>query len=196
MYKTTLVREPYMDPRAESILANAPVPRRALFLDRDGVINVDHGYVHTPEETQWMPGIFDLVRAACGKGFLPIVVTNQAGIARGYYSEQQFLDYTAWVHTQFAAQGAPLVATFWCPHHPDAGVGSYNIACECRKPKPGMIEAALCLLDCDASGSLLIGDKESDLQAGLSAGVGRVVNVQHLDGKPSDWMLDESRKHA
>ena len=118
-----VIRPPYLDPRADAVLASAPTPRKALFLDRDGVINANHGYVHSAESTEWLPGIFELVAQAQLHGMVVIVVTNQAGIGRGYYSEDEFLAYTAWMHAQFAQRGTPLLATFWCPHHPDAGSG-------------------------------------------------------------------------
>lgn len=165
-------RSPYFDPEVDVLLAPAPAPRRALFLDRDGVINANHGYVHTPERTDWVPGIFELVAAAHAKGYLPIVVTNQAGIGRGYYSEAQFLDYTAWQHREFAQRGARLLATYWCPHHPEAGQGDYKVVCGCRKPQPGMLLAAARDFALDLGASVLIGDSDSDLQAAHAAGVG------------------------
>lgn len=179
------VAAPYIDPAAEALLASIPAPRRALLLDRDGVVNVDHGYVHTPERTQWLPGIFDRVREARAAGYLPIVVTNQAGIGRGYYDEAAFFAYTAWMHAQFAAQGAPLLATYWCPHHPEAGGGGYRVACACRKPAPGMLLAAAAAFALDLSGSVLVGDKASDLAAGRAAGVGSLLQVAD-DGH---WVL-------
>lgn len=167
------IRAPYRDPAAMSLLAAAPVPRRALFLDRDGVINVNHGYVHSPERTDWVPGIFELVAAARVAGYLPVVVTNQAGIGRGYYSEGQFLEYTAWLHREFARRGAGLLATYWCPHHPEAGQGDYKVECGCRKPHPGMLLAAVADFALDAQASLLVGDSSSDMDAARAAGVGR-----------------------
>lgn len=145
--------------------------RRAIFLDRDGVINVNHGYVHTIAETEWVPGIFDLCQVATRAGYALVVVTNQAGIARGYYSDAQFRDYMCWVHGQFEEKGAPLLATWYCPHHPEAGVGVLRVECECRKPKPGMIVAACETLGISASESILIGDQQSDLDAARAAGV-------------------------
>ena len=167
------VRAPYLDPAAEALLAAAPAPRRALLLDRDGVINLNHGYVHTPERTDWVPGIFDLVAAAQAAGFLPIVVTNQAGVGRGLYSEAQFFAYTAWLHGEFAKRGARLLATYWCPHHPEAGRGEYHVACGCRKPQPGMLLAAAADFVLDMHASILVGDSRSDKDAALAAGVGR-----------------------
>lgn len=165
------IAKPYLDPRAGELLAAVPAPRKALFLDRDGVINVDHGYVHKPEDTEWMPGIFELCAKVQREGYLLVVVTNQAGIARGYYSVEEFLAYTQWVHEQFAARGAPLTATFYCPHHPDAGIGVSRTDCNCRKPAPGMLIAAQCELKLDLKASLFIGDKSSDIEAGHAAGV-------------------------
>jgi D-glycero-D-manno-heptose 1,7-bisphosphate phosphatase len=153
------------------LLASRPGPRNALLLDRHGVINVNHGYVHTPARTDWLPGIFDRVREAHVAGYLPIVVTNQAGIGRGYYDEAAFLDYTAWMHARFAEQGAPLLATYWCPHHPDAGIGDYRVACVCRKPAPGMLLAAARDFGIDLTASIFVGDSPSDMDAGLAAGV-------------------------
>jgi D-glycero-D-manno-heptose 1,7-bisphosphate phosphatase len=152
--------------------------RRALFLDRDGVINVNHGYVHTPERTDWVPGIFDLARTARSAGYLLIVVTNQAGLARGFYTEAQFDQYTRWVHEQFAREGAPLLATYYCPHHPEAGVGELAVQCGCRKPAPGMLEAAIRRWGLDPAACTLIGDQPSDMAAAAGAGVGLAIQMR------------------
>lgn len=169
---------PYVDPAAGRLLAAAPRPRRALFLDRDGVVNVDRAYVHRPEDTEWVPGIFALVAAAATAGFLPIVVTNQAGIARGLYGEDAFLGYTAWMHAEFTKRGSPLLATCHCPHHPTAGLGALRVACSCRKPKPGMLLRAIGDWDIVPGLSLMLGDKASDLEAAAMAGIGRAVFVE------------------
>lgn len=144
--------------------------RRALFLDRDGILNVNHGYVHTPEATEWVPGVFDLTAAAHRAGHLLVVVTNQAGIARGYYTRAQFEAYTRWVHAQFAAAGAPLAATYYCPHHP-AGIGALGVECHCRKPQPGLLLRAAADFGIDLGASLLLGDSPSDIGAADAAGV-------------------------
>ncbi len=151
--------------------------RRALFLDKDGVINVDHAYVCTPERTDFIEGIFELCRAATGHGFLNVVVTNQAGIARGYYTEPEFLAYMEWVRDEFRKRDAQLDAVYYCPHHPEHGIGEYLRDCECRKPKPGMLLAAQRDLRLDLAGSILIGDSESDLEAGRAAGIGMCVRL-------------------
>lgn len=140
---------------------------RALFLDRDGVINVDHGYVHRPDQFAFIDGIFDLCRQARDLGYLIVVVTNQAGIGRGFYTEQAFRDLTAWMKQRFADQGIDIAAVYFCPHHAEHGVGEYKRECERRKPNPGMLLDAAREHAIDLSRSLLIGDKESDVEAGL-----------------------------
>ena len=169
---------PYIDPQVDASLATMPTPRKALFLDRDGVINVDHGYVHEPEDTEWVPGIFQLCAEARRAGYFLIVVTNQAGIARGYYSVDEFLAYTRWMHEQFALKGVPLAATYYCPHHP-----TFTPECQCRKPEPGMLLSAITHFGIDVEESMLIGDKDSDLVAGLSAGLktSHLINVAHRE---------------
>jgi D-glycero-D-manno-heptose 1,7-bisphosphate phosphatase len=156
----------------------APFPTgqcKALFLDRDGIINANHGYVHTAAGTDWVEGIFELCRAARQAGYILVVVTNQAGIARGYYSESQFLDYTRWMHAEFAARGVPLAATWYCPHHPQGELAQYRTDCTCRKPGPAMILAAAQALNIDLAASMLVGDQPSDIAAASAAGVGRAV---------------------
>lgn len=176
----------YIPPSTE---AAAPGTRKVVFLDRDGVINVNHGYVHTAEATEWVPGVFDFCTAARDAGYGLVVVTNQAGIARGYYSEQAFLDYTHWVHAQFAARGLTLLATFYCPHHPTAGVGSWMVDCDCRKPRPGMIVEAVRRLGLDAGGSLLVGDQPSDIEAAHAGGVPRAFLIDPRKPQPFERAL-------
>jgi D-glycero-D-manno-heptose 1,7-bisphosphate phosphatase len=158
--------------------------RKALFLDRDGVINVDHGYVHTPEQTEWVPGIFDVCARARDAGYVLVVITNQAGIARGYYSEDEFLQYTRWIHGEFRAKGVPLAATYYCPHHPESGVGLLRVKCDCRKPNPGMLLAAARDLSLSLSDSVMIGDMPKDREASLRAGVGRYVSIEDAQASP------------
>lgn len=146
--------------------------RRALFLDRDGVINVNHGYVHRREDFEFLPGIFELVRSARQRGLLPVVVTNQAGIARGYYDEATFHALTAWMLQRFADEGAPLARVYFCPFHPTAGIGRYRAESADRKPAPGMLLRARDELGLNLPGSVLLGDKSSDIEAGRAAGVG------------------------
>lgn len=162
------IANPVIDVDSARDLPSAP--RRALFLDRDGVINVDHGYVHSQERTDWMPGIFALVERASEAGLVCVVVTNQAGIARGFYDDEQFRRYSEWLHAEFRARGAPLLATYYCPHHPD---GMHAMRCACRKPASGMLLAAIENFQIDPARSLMIGDKPSDIEAATAAGVFR-----------------------
>ncbi len=144
----------------------------ALFLDRDGVLNEDLGHVHTPKEFRWIPGARQAVKHANDAGWLVIVITNQAGIGRGLYSEEEFAAFTAWIDGELAHAGAHVDATYYCPHHPVHGQGSYLVACDCRKPAPGMFERALADWDVDVSRSVMVGDSDSDLQAAQAAGIG------------------------
>jgi D-glycero-D-manno-heptose 1,7-bisphosphate phosphatase len=145
----------------------------ALFLDRDGVINVDSGYVHRIEDFVFLDGIFQLCAAVVSKGIPIVVITNQAGIGRGYYNEESFAQLTKWMKEQFVGHNAPIAAVYFCPFHPDRGLGPYKIESTMRKPNPGMILQAAQDLALDLPRSLLIGDKMSDCVAGFRAGIGR-----------------------
>lgn len=144
----------------------------ALFLDRDGVINVDHPYVHTRDRFEFIDGIFDLCRAARAYGRRIVVVTNQAGIGRGYYTEADFHALTDWMCGVFAAQGAPIDKVCFCPFHPVHGVGPYLAESPRRKPAPGMILEAAAEYAIDLERSVLVGNNETDILAGRAAGVG------------------------
>lgn len=143
----------------------------ALFLDRDGVINFDHGYVHRIEDFKFIPGIFEFVRECLGLGHRIIVVTNQAGIGRGYYSEEQFHDLTSWMKDQFLSQNAPIDAVYHCPFHPDHGVGVFRQDSDDRKPKPGMFLRAARDWEIDLPRSLVVGDHATDIAAARAAGI-------------------------
>ncbi|MHB2167994.1 D-glycero-alpha-D-manno-heptose-1,7-bisphosphate 7-phosphatase [Alsobacter sp. R-9] len=159
---------------SKSIEQQAAMTRsRALFLDRDGVINRDDGYVHRREDFVFMEGVFDLTRRAVAAGYLVIVVTNQSGIARGYFREADFYDLTAWMLREFERRDAPLTAVYHCPFHPEGRVAAYRRDHPWRKPRPGMILQAAADFDLDLERSLLVGDQPTDLQAGRSAGIGR-----------------------
>jgi D-glycero-D-manno-heptose 1,7-bisphosphate phosphatase len=153
---------------------------RALFLDRDGVINHDAGYTSSAEDFQFIDGIFDLCRAARRSGYLLIVVTNQAGIGRGYYSEENFLTLTEWMRDRFEVEGAPISDVFYCPFHPEHGVGAFKKDSFDRKPNPGMLLRAAEKYEIDLKCSIMIGDKDSDMQAASQAGCG--VRCHYLAG--------------
>lgn len=141
---------------------------KALFLDRDGVINKDIGYAFKPEQIEFMPGIFELCQHAVDLNYRIIIVTNQSGIARGYYSEADFQALNQWMRACFAEHGITITAIYHCPHHPD-----FSGDCPCRKPKPGMILQAIEQFALDADRSVMIGDNLSDMLAAFTAGISR-----------------------
>jgi len=147
--------------------------RPAAFIDRDGVLNVDHGYVGRIEQFEWLPGAKAALAQLQAAGYLLVVVTNQSGIARGYYTQSDFDALTAHMRQDLAADGITLAAVQFCPHLPDAQVAAYRVDCDCRKPRPGMILQAAQALGIDLAASCLFGDKPSDITAGRAAGVGR-----------------------
>jgi D-glycero-D-manno-heptose 1,7-bisphosphate phosphatase len=159
---------------------------KALFLDRDGVINVEKNYVYRIEDFDFITGIFDLCACAVDRGFVIIVITNQAGIARGYYSVRDFEKLTDWMLHQFSDQGVHIHHVYYCPYHPIAGVGTYKRDSFDRKPKPGMILKAKDEFDLDLTNSVLVGDKASDIQAGITAGVGNnILLIPDTENKAS-----------
>lgn len=144
----------------------------ALFLDRDGVINVDRGYVHRPQDFEFVDGVFRVVRRARELGLRTVVVTNQAGIARGFYSESDFEALSRWMCQRFSDEDAALAAVYHCPYHAE-GLGQWRVADHPdRKPNPGMLKRALRDLSLDAGRSLLVGDQESDIVAARRAHLG------------------------
>ena len=154
---------------------NREQKKKALFLDRDGTINVDKGYVYEKEEFEFQPGIFELVKKYSEQGYLIFIVTNQSGIARGLYTEKDYLQLTDWLKAAFSEKGIKIEKVYHCPHLPEIS-GS----CSCRKPNPGMIVEAISEYNIDPATSVLIGDSERDLQAGEKAGIGKNLYIQDL----------------
>ncbi|WP_417391343.1 D-glycero-beta-D-manno-heptose 1,7-bisphosphate 7-phosphatase [Gimesia sp.] len=146
--------------------------KKSLFLDRDGVINVEKEYLHRIQDFEFIDGIFELCQAAQDAGYALFIVTNQSGIARGYYTERQFQKLMTWVLAEFSRHNVTIADYFYCPHHPTKGTGHYRIACQCRKPKPQMLLDAAQKYDLDLSQSIMVGDKRTDIQAGQAAHVG------------------------
>ena len=136
---------------------------KALFLDRDGTINFDYGYVHDPERFVFIDGIFDLCRCAQAKGYLIIVITNQSGITRGYFSEADFARVTQYMIENFAKEGVTITDVFHCP----------SLSGPDRKPEPGLFLRAMEKYDIDMAASVNVGDGDRDMEAGRRAGVGR-----------------------
>lgn len=149
----------------------------ALFLDRDGVINVDLGYVFEIEKFHFIDGIFELCARAQELGFLIIVATNQAGIAKGFYSEEQFLKLTKWMENEFEKRGIKIAKTFYCPFHVEGKIAKYRQNSNDRKPNAGMLLAAIDQFNIDPKKSIMIGDKESDMLAAKKAGISKAFLI-------------------
>jgi D-glycero-D-manno-heptose 1,7-bisphosphate phosphatase len=143
----------------------------AVFLDRDGVINKDNGYVSQVDDFEFIEGAIEACLLFQKKGYLLVLITNQSGIARGYFTEEQFNTLTEWMDWSMADRGVDLDGIYYCPHHNKHGIGEFKVDCECRKPKPGMLLNAIDDLNVDIENSILVGDKASDIQAGLAAGI-------------------------
>jgi D-glycero-D-manno-heptose 1,7-bisphosphate phosphatase len=155
--------------------------RRALFLDRDGVINEDIGYLSRREEVRFMPGIFSLCRTARGLGYLIFVVTNQAGIGRGLYSEEDFQALMEWMRAEFAREGVAIDAVYYSPYHPEHGLGEYKRDHEDRKPGIGMLRRAEAEFGVSLAESVMVGDRCTDIAAANSAGLRQAFLIGELE---------------
>lgn len=147
------------------------MPNKAIFFDRDDTLNVDVHYLHDPADFVWIEGAIAAIRWANTHGYLVIVVTNQSGIARGYYDEDAVRHLHDWMNAELAAHGAHIDAFYYCPHHTEGSVPAYVKQCDCRKPTPGMILRAIVEHDIDPAASFLFGDAASDVTAAEAAGV-------------------------
>jgi D-glycero-D-manno-heptose 1,7-bisphosphate phosphatase len=178
---------------------------RALFLDRDGVVNVEVGYLHRIEDVRFVPGIFSLCRTAMRLGYRLVVVTNQAGIARGFYTEADFEALMEWMRRELWAEGVELDAVYYCPYHPEHGVGEYRREHEDRKPGTGMLRRAVREFGVSLADSVMVGDRCSDIAAANGAGLrqaflitgtedagcgGSYREVQGL-GEVEAWLLEQ-----
>ena len=149
--------------------------QRAVFLDRDGTINEEVHYLSEPGQFRLLDGAAEAIRLLNRAGFKVVVFTNQSGIARGYFSEKRLQEIHALMVELLRARQAHLDAIYWCPHHPTAGRGVYKTACQCRKPRPGMLKKAARELEIDLGRSFTVGDKISDLEAGRAAGCRNIL---------------------
>jgi D-glycero-D-manno-heptose 1,7-bisphosphate phosphatase len=170
---------------------------RGAFIDRDGVIVEERGYVYRLEDYAPVPGSVAALRALQRSGFRLIVVTNQSGIARGLYTEAEYQAFTAHMQAQLLAEGVRLDAIEHCPHLPEASVARYRLDCDCRKPRPAMLQRAAARFQIDMAASILVGDRVSDVEAGRAAGVRRcyLVRSGHAlgtqDGARADGVYDD-----
>ncbi|HHS93383.1 MAG TPA: HAD family hydrolase [Campylobacterales bacterium] len=144
--------------------------QKALFLDRDGVINIDYGYVYEIEKFEFTEGIFELLKLFIHQDYQLFIVTNQSGIGRGYYGEDDFQSLTSWMIKEFQQRGIDRVSVEHCPHQPDA-------LCSCRKPRTGMVEKITSKYAIDLTNSWLIGDKQSDIDLANNAGIAHTIAV-------------------
>jgi len=157
---------------------------RALFLDRDGVVNEEVGYLHRSEDVRWVEGIVPLCLTAQSLGYKLVVVTNQAGIARGFYTEEQFQSLMTWMRTELTQHGIMLDAVYHCPYHPEHGIGEYKREHEDRKPGPGMLLRAARDLHLELAQSILVGDRCSDLAAAHAAGLRQAFRMSGTEPEP------------
>ena len=141
----------------------------AVFFDRDGTLNIDVHYLHRPEDFIWTPDAPAAIRRLNERGILTIVVTNQSGVARGYYPEEDVCRLHDWMNEELKKEGAHLDALFYCPHHIDGKIPEYTKACSCRKPATGMIDVACTKYNIDRTRAVLIGDSESDMECARRA---------------------------
>ena len=154
---------------------------KALFLDRDGIINIDHGYVGHYDNVEYVDGIFELIRRFEDAGYRPVIVTNQSGIARGLFSEDDFLTLMRRIQQDFTQHGIGKVAVYYCPHHPTYGTGKYKQVCTCRKPAPGMLFKAADDLSLSLTKSIIVGDSWRDIEAGQAA---NLAHCYYVSSKP------------
>jgi D-glycero-D-manno-heptose 1,7-bisphosphate phosphatase len=163
---------------------------RALFLDRDGVVNVEIGYLHRIEDVEFMPGIVSLCRTAMRLGYRLVVVTNQAGIARGLYSEEQYQELTEWIRGELRREGVDFDAVYHCPYHPEHGIGGYKREHEDRKPGTGMLRRAVREFGVSLEDSVMVGDRCSDIAAANAAGLRQAFLIAGTEdsGCPGEYL--------
>jgi D-glycero-D-manno-heptose 1,7-bisphosphate phosphatase len=164
--------------------------KRAVFLDKDGTLIDDVPYTCDPGRIQWLPGVIDGLRRLQFAGYRLLVISNQSGIAHGYFSEADLAAMMSGVGRMLASQGVRLDGSFYCPHHPEGSVPRYAVACACRKPAPGLLMTAAAAHGIDLSRSWMIGDILHDVEAGRRAGCRAIL----LDnGHETEWRLGAQR---
>ena len=144
----------------------------AVFFDRDGVLNEDFGYVYKPKDFKWIPGAIETIKYLKDKGYAIFVITNQSGVARGYYTEDDVKTLHNWINDElFQKHDVQIDSFYYCPHHPTEGFSPYKTTCKCRKPEPGLINRALFEFNIVRENSYFIGDKDTDMEAAAGAGI-------------------------
>ncbi|SFB05518.1 D-glycero-alpha-D-manno-heptose-1,7-bisphosphate 7-phosphatase [Selenomonas ruminantium] len=144
---------------------------KAVFFDRDGTLNVDIAYLHRPEDFIWIEGAKEAIKYVNDKEYLAILVTNQSGVARGYYPEEDVKAVYDWMNKELEQIGAHLDALFYCPHHPEGKIPAYTKVCNCRKPDTGMVDKACEAFNIDRSKSFFVGDSDKDMECAQKAGI-------------------------
>ena len=167
---------------------------KAVFLDRDGTIIEDSGYINSPEQIKFIPGSIEAIKKLNEAGYKVVIISNQAGIARELLSENMLQTIDKIIHREVLSGGGHIDASYYCPHHPEHGVYPYKQDCECRKPHPGLIKKAVKDQDLELAGSFMGGDKSSDIETGKRAGV-KTVFVRTGHGQNEEKKLKEKPDH-
>lgn len=155
---------------------------KVIFLDRDGVLNEDTGYLYKISDWKFTVNCIKALKQIVSKGYQIIIITNQSGIARGYYSQSDYSTLTQWYVDTLQKESIPVLDVFHCPHHPEGSIKSLSITCQCRKPEIGMIQQACEKYEIDLEASILVGDRESDVEAGFNAGIKTLVLLNNEQG--------------
>ncbi|MBN3032498.1 MAG: D-glycero-beta-D-manno-heptose 1,7-bisphosphate 7-phosphatase [Candidatus Saganbacteria bacterium] len=168
---------------------------KAVFLDRDGTLIEDSGYISSPDQIKFIPGAIEAVKRLNEAGYKVVIISNQAGVARGLLAENMLQTIDKIIHREVLSGGGHIDASYYCPHHPEHGVYPYKQACECRKPHPGMLKRAVREKDLELAGSFMIGDKSSDIETGKRAGT-KTVFVRTGHGRDEEKKLKEKPDHT
>ncbi|MBI5908607.1 MAG: HAD family hydrolase [Betaproteobacteria bacterium] len=169
--------------------------RPAAFFDRDGVLNVDHGYIYRPDQLEWIVGAPEALGMLNEAGYYAIVISNQSGVARGYYGEAAVQQLHAYMRNALRAHGAHIDAFYYCPHYPEGAVKEFAVRCRCRKPSPGMLEQAAREWPIDLGRSFLIGDKDDDIAAATAFNI-RGIKFDAAADSLTDLVRRELAVHA
>ena len=149
--------------------------KKAILLDRDGTINVEKDYLHKIEDFEFEKNVVEALKIFSSLGYALAVVTNQSGIARGFYTEHDLIKLNNYINDRLNEYGVNIEKFYYCPHHPEKGIGKYKVECQCRKPKTGMLDAAIKDLNIDVENSYMIGDTLADIDAGFNAGLTSIL---------------------